>query len=150
MVESGECLDRERATNKSVTIQLLEPDYIDESKNDKNIIQGVEYDKATGRIKGFHLHKEHPGDQNVTLESEFVSADKIGQSLDVERTEQARGVPWLAPCIQTLKDLSDYQFADLTRMKLAACTAVFIEETAGDSSLPAAYVKGSARCRLGS
>lgn len=39
---------------------------------------------------------------------------------------QARGVPWGAPVIRSLRDLDDYEVAELVRKKTEACVTAIV------------------------
>lgn len=140
VAESGECLVRRRWSkdNKnqvSLQLQLLEGDYLDASQmtgkasNGNTIIQGIEFDDS-GRRVAYHLFEEHPGD--VRLKSAFksvrVPAEDVLHIYDVARSGQVRGVPWLSNAILRLRDLDDYEDAQLMRQKIAACFSVFVQD----------------------
>ena len=42
------------------------------------------------------------------------------------RPGQVRGVPWFAPVILKLRDLDEYDDAELVRKKIEACFAAFV------------------------
>lgn len=116
-------------------IQLLEPDHLDTYRDrilddGSRIIQGIEYDKS-GRRVAYHLFNEHPGDRFMLvngLVSERVPADDIIHVFRMDRIGQADGVPWSAPTIIKLKDLDEYEDAELIRQKIAACFVGFIHD----------------------
>lgn len=138
VAQSGECLIRKRARllrdgfALPFRMQVLEPDYIDGSKDGvsdiqgNTIVQGVEYNKV-GRKVFFWLFDQHPGNsKGYAGTSSRVSADNIAHVFRMDRPGQARGVPWLAPAILRLQDLKDYESAQLMRQKIAACFAVIV------------------------
>ena len=141
IVDSGSCLIRRRPRRMSdglavpLQIQLLEPDFLDHTRdrlleNGGRILQGVEYDKL-GRRVAYHLFKEHPGDRLMMwngVESNRVDAADIIHLFRVDRIGQADGVPWGAPNIIKVKDLDEYDDAELMRQKIAACFAGFIHD----------------------
>lgn len=139
-VESGECLIRRRWRRPGdgfrvpFQMQVLEPDHLDTSKDGPTpsggvIVQGVEFD-AIGRRVAYHLFATHPGASTAWRSSRFTSnridASEIAHILRVDRPGQVRGVPWVAPAMVKLKDLAEYDDAQLMRQKIAACFAVFI------------------------
>lgn len=146
VVESGEVLVRRRwVTGRKVPLQLqlLEPDYIDTSKDmwlsdGKRVVQGVQFD-LQGRKEGYWLYKTHPGDlmlsYSQSLESEFVPAREIIHVMRVDRIGQVRGVPWGAPVMLRLHDLDAYEDAQLLRQKIAACFAAFVHDSDPDDSV---------------
>jgi lambda family phage portal protein len=157
MVESGECLIRIRNRQREdglpvpLQLQLLEPDHLDTARTGEAagggfIVQGVEFD-ALGRRRAYWLFPVHPGEvamvRRVALASQPVPTDNVLHLFDRLRPGQVRGVPWFAPIILKLRDLDDYDDAELVRKKIEACFAAFVtgseeEETLGSTSTDAA------------
>lgn len=141
IAESGEVLIRRRYRrgNSGLTIpvqvQILEPDYLDDSKDGlladgSEIIGGVEYNKR-GDVVAYWLRECHPGDIMTfrsAVKSYRVPASEIIHAFDPKRAGQGRGYPWCASAIRRLKDFDDYEDAQLVRQKIAACFAGFIED----------------------
>ncbi len=145
IVESGECLIRFRQRRSGdglripVQLQVLEPDYLDQSKTQRTdtgyIIQGVEFD-LVGRRTFYWLFGNHPGEVTQTslrgsLVSARVAASEVLHIYRKDRPGQVRGVPWLAPVIITLRDLDEYEEAELVRKKIEACFAAFVTQPGG-------------------
>jgi lambda family phage portal protein len=140
VVESGEVLIRRRMRRASdglplpFQIQVLEPDYLDDTKDGTtvsgNIIRdGIEYD-FIGRRVAYHLFDEHPGGMpmrtfGLRTQSRRVDASEVLHVYRVDRPGQRRGMPWFANIAINLQDLADHQDAELMRQKIAACFAVF-------------------------
>lgn len=135
--ESGEMLVRRRMRMKSdgltlpFRIELLEPDYLDESKQShggNDVIEGIEYD-PWGRVVAYWLYDRHPGDvsRTTTYKSRRYAAAEILHLRRLDRPGQARGVPWMAPVILTLGEMRDYQEAQITKQRMAALMAFFLE-----------------------
>lgn len=125
-------------------IQVLEPDHIDtakdlhEIKGGGQIIQGVELD-AKGRRVAYWLFPEHPGSTRRAAVSVRVPAEDVIHVFDTERAGQVRGVSWFGAAIVRLKDLDEYEDAELLRQKIAACFAAFVTDmdgTAGPLGAP--------------
>jgi lambda family phage portal protein len=111
---------------------VLEPDFLDSTRDGPTasggyILQGVEFD-ALGRRRGYWLYREHPGSRTVRAVSgsTFVPEEDIAHIYRVDRPGQSRGVPWGAAAIVKLRDLADYEDAQLLRQKLAACFTAFV------------------------
>lgn len=135
-------------------IELLEADYLNQTvyQNGQNIVnEGVEYG-PTGAIEAYHLWNQHPGTMRFVknLESTRVSARDIIHVRRTERPGQLRGVPWLAPVMLTLGEISDYQEAQILKQRMAALMAgVIVTEDGGttpdikgiDELSPGALVK---------
>jgi lambda family phage portal protein len=138
MVEAGEVLVRRRLRRSSdslpvpLQVQVLEADFLDATKSGTvgsgRLVQGIEFDPV-GKRRAYWLHAEHPGDaygalQNG-LQSRPVPASEIAHVYEKQRT-QARGVPWGAPVIRSLRDLDDYEVAELVRKKTEACVTAIV------------------------
>lgn len=116
-------------------IQLMEADYLDTrlttwGKNE--VIDGIEYG-PTGVAEAYHLFDEHPGADTRRLRSLKSTRVPAGQILHIRRIDRAgqmRGVPWLAPVMMTLGELSDYQEAQILKQRMAALMALVIESEA--------------------
>lgn len=138
MAESGECIIR-KYINPSLAVplqlQLLEPDFIDTTKFDTNMkdggytYYGIEFSK-TNQVVAYWLWDHHPGDQmQVSIKSNRIPANEIIHLFRKERPGQFRGVPFGHAAMLRLKDLDDFEDAQLIRQKIAACFTVFIRKT---------------------
>lgn len=146
LFESGECLVRlrwrrpEDGLSVPLQLQVLEPDYIDNLKNETLpnggwILNGIEFD-AIGKRAAYWLYASHPGDSAPILKSlvsRRVPASDVLHIYEKTRPGQVRGVPRLAPAMLRMRDLDDYEEAELLRKGLEACFAVIITEPEGDS-----------------
>jgi lambda family phage portal protein len=150
LVESGEVLVRFRERRMEdglavpLQLQLLEPDHLDSAKTEElsnggYILQGIEFD-ALGRRRAYWLFPSHPGEnRGRSLVSRPVPARQVLHLFERLRPGQGRGVSWFAPVILKLRDLDDYDDAELMRKKIEACFAAFVtgaqdEETLGKPS----------------
>jgi lambda family phage portal protein len=138
MVESGECLvlfqRRPSGDGQTVPLQLqvLEPDHLD-SGQDKDlpgggfIQQGIEFDRSGKRV-AYWLFPKHPGGMSSISSSKSIriSAQDILHIFDRLRPGQSRGVTWFAPAIIKLRDLDEYDEAELVRKKIEACFVAFV------------------------
>lgn len=140
--ESGEVLIRKRFINDPefpIQYQILEPDFLNSSLsegralNGNTIIQGIEFDQDGKRV-GYHLYKTHPGSMNATLkmETNFIPANEIIHLFEQTRPGQVRGVPWSSANIIRLKELDDFQDAQLVRQKIAALFTAFVHDISAD------------------
>ncbi len=145
MAESGEVLvrlrDRRAEDDLPVPLQLqvLEPDHLDTSKtadlaDGGFVLQGIEFD-GLGRRRAYWLFANHPGDGRGALVSRPVPARQILHLYERLRPGQVRGVPWFAPIILKLRDLDDYDDAELMRKKIEACFAAFVTGAEDDETL---------------
>jgi lambda family phage portal protein len=139
MVESGEVLNRKRIRRPSdgltvpLQFQLLEPDHLDHTKNEQlnnggAIILGVQF-TPLGRREGYWIYRNHPGDNTWASQrtSTFVSADQIDHLYRKRRPGQVRGVTWLAPVGNMLKDTGDLDDAVIMKAKIESCVVGVIE-----------------------
>lgn len=135
IMESGDVLIR-RVINRDkkdfpLEIQVLESDFIDTTKH--SLIgetdgaynrYGIRFN-TKGKVTGYWLHVSHPGEAG-TLDSKLVDAKDVIHIFDVLRPGQIRGVPLLASILIRLKDLKDYEDAELIKQKVAACFSAFV------------------------
>lgn len=144
--EAGEGLARLRPRRLSdglpvpLQIQLLEPDHLDESYDaelgaGRLIRQGVEFDPI-GRPDAYHLFRNHPGDWRPgSLERVRVPAGEVLHIREIRRIGQTRGVPWFVSVMVRLKDIDEYDDAEIIRKKTAAMFAGFIKRTGGGAAV---------------
>ncbi len=141
IAESGEVIlkkVRRPSAKIPLQIQLLEGDYIDASRfgvNEKNHIRnGIEFD-PDGRVVAYYLYDRHPGSgywgTRTGLVSNRYTTDDVRLIFRQKRLGQVRGVSWLHNVMLKLRDLDDYDDAQLFRQKIAACFAGFIKTTEG-------------------
>ena len=139
MVEAGEVLVRRRPRRISdgmavpVQLQILEADFLDAGKNGelsggRQAVQGIEFGPF-GRRRAYWLFERHPGHAFAALgsglNSRAVPATEIAHIYEKQRT-QARGVPWGTPVIRTLRDLHDYEEAEIVRKKIESCLTAIV------------------------
>jgi lambda family phage portal protein len=119
------------------------------SKNTTNgneIVSGVEID-SSGATVAYHISNTYPtaiGYESTKPRSwARVEAygSKTGQSnilhlMDAERAEQRRGVPFLAPVIESLKQITRYTEAELMASVIAGMFTVFIKSAGPSSDMP--------------
>lgn len=145
--ESGEVLIRRRKRRADsglkvpFQLQVLEGDYLDESKDFSNlsdgrfIYKGIEFNKR-GTPVAYHLYTQHPGDdrlRSLSTNSVRVPASEIIHLFRVDRPGQVRGVPWMAPAVVQIKEFQDYESAQLVRQKIAACYMAFVRDIDSDA-----------------
>ena len=147
LVKSGECLVRflPRSANQSLAIplqlQVLEPDHLDASRDGATstggwIQQGIEFDRLGQRV-AYWLFPHHPSAFNNIRsinKSIRVEHHDVLHIFDRQRPGQIRGVTWFAPAIVKLRDLDDYDDAELMRKKIEACFVAFV--MGGDDADP--------------
>lgn len=143
-VETGEVLFR-RVIRKNwrpgeipYAIQLLEPDYLDDSQYfGSDYRMGIKTDEY-GRPLAYRVFKAHPHDNEVyglsgvSTESQEISADDMGLLYWRKRAGQLRGIPPLTPVLLRLRGLDENDDAESTRRKVAACFAAFVKNIEGE------------------
>jgi lambda family phage portal protein len=127
-------------------IQLIEADRIcDPSPKPpgKDISAGVEIG-ANGEVVAYWIAKKHPLSQEIG-QNEWIRVDAFGKEtgrpnvlhlMEAERPEQRRGVPILAPVIESLKQLSRYTEAELMAAVVSGLYTVFIKTTSPSTEPP--------------
>ncbi|WP_157669294.1 phage portal protein [Chitinibacter sp. GC72] len=143
--ESGEVIVRLRTRRPEdgmevpLQIQLLEPDHLDHLKTEDlagggYIINGVEFN-SIGKVVAYWLFDRHPGEVGrlfKSMQAKRVDAADVLLVFRKKRPGQVRGMPRLAPVIMKLRDLDDYEDAEIVRKKIEACFTAFV--TTSDAS----------------
>lgn len=98
-------------------LQVIDVDRIDTTFNgrsgDNTVIMGVEVD-AYRRPVALHLFEAHPNDGSRSSRRRVrVDAAETLHRFKVERAEQMRGVPWMAPGMLSLHHLGGFKLAAL-------------------------------------
>ena len=147
MLEGGDvfAVRRRRRRNSGLKvpmqIELKEADHLDGTRfgnlaGGGRISQGIEYDPQ-GRRTAYHLFPDHPGSLEgyTSIEPQRVPADQVAHLFERQRV-QSRGVPWGVPALRRLRDVDDWQVAELVRKKTEACmVAMVIGDDAEQTSL---------------
>jgi lambda family phage portal protein len=167
MAESGEVLVRLRERREEdpgsgpgqarlavpLQLQLLEADHLDAGRTGDLpdggfVLQGIEHDPL-GRRRAYWLFPVHPGEvasfRRTTLQSVPVPARAVLHLFERQRPGQVRGVPWLAPVLLRLRDLDEYDDAELVRKKIEACFAAFVTGDEDGETLGAASTDARGR-----
>jgi lambda family phage portal protein len=132
----GSCLIRRRLDLSlqdrglvGLRLQVMEPDFLDFSRDDGSRIKfGQQYDRD-GRLEGYWLRQTHPGEtewNGVKIQSDFVPASEIIHTYEVNRPGQAIGVPFGSAVLLHLRDIDDIAQAMLLKTKIAACFTAFV------------------------
>lgn len=122
----------------SLRIQMLEPDYLDCSRDGPligggEIDCGVEFDRQ-GRRVGYHLYDEHPGAmRRAALRSRLVPADDVIHVFDIERAGQSDGIGWMGATLVKINELDDTDDAVLTQAKMAGMFGIVVSDPTGEA-----------------
>lgn len=133
---AGSCMVRRRldeglAARGMVPLQLqvMEPDWLDMSKDDGRTVQfGQKFDDR-GKLQGYWIRKDHPGEtgwNGLKIESELVPPNEILFVYDQLRPGQRIGVPAGAQVLISMRDIDDISSAHLLKSKIAACFTAFV------------------------
>jgi lambda family phage portal protein len=131
----------------SLAIQLIEADRVlneGRTANSATLIEGVEKDE-NGAPKAYHICDQHPGNfllggQGLTWKIIPAFGEKTGlrNVIHLSRTlrpGQSRGVPYLAPVIETIKQLTRYTENEVTAAVVSAMFTVFLKTELGMSGI---------------
>ena len=134
----------ERAGDLLATrVQLVEADRVSTpigTLETDRFMGGVEFDENGVQVR-VHIRDSHPGEWSgsPTWVPEVVYGQATGQRrvlhvMDMLRINQARGVPYLAPVMEALKQLDRYSEAEIMAAVVNSFFAVFIKSEAGDET----------------
>lgn len=122
--------------------RLSSPDYCD--SYDNKIVGGVEI-APDGEVVAYHISNQHPLSYEVTdIKWQRVEAygSRTGRRnvlhiMTRERIGQRRGVPFLAPVIESLRQLGKYTDAELIAAVVSGMFTVFVEkeDASGDEAI---------------
>ncbi|PAD73988.1 phage portal protein [Paenibacillus campinasensis] len=107
------------------------------AENGNRIYSGVEIDDD-GALVAYHIANTYATDYTSGKIRKWVRVEAYGKNtgrpnilhlMDTERAEQRRGVPLLAPVIETLKQITRYTEAELMAAVISAMFTVFIKTT---------------------
>lgn len=146
LVEVGEALVIESVRVDPLTgrgdlvLQLVESEQLDRYKLrhtgedgiEREVRGGVEVDEF-GAPVAYWIYERHPHDgygiarpTPITLESRRIPAYRVHHIMDPERARQTRGVTRLAPCMRKLRDLSEFDFANLQSARAEASIGLIV------------------------
>ena len=121
-------------TGNSVYLYATNPD------NGNRIFNGVEVDK-NNRVVAYYVCNTYPN-SNLYAQKEWKRVKAFGDRTgapgvlmiyETERAEQYRGVPYLAPVIESLKQLTRYSEAEMMAAVINGVFTVFVTSENGTS-----------------
>ncbi len=135
----------------ALKVQLIEADRVcnkDQAADSRAMVDGIALSPG-GVPVGCWVRDSHPGDdlQSATT-PQWTYYPMIGAQTgrrrvlqiwnDKERPGQVRGVPYLAPILEPLKQIERYSSAELTAAVVSAMLTVFVESAeSGPDGMPA-------------
>lgn len=119
-----------------LALQLIEADRLCNESfggDTERLVQGVELDEKGAAVR-YHIASRHPGArQRASMTWTKIPAfDANGRRtvlhlFDRRRPGQSRGVPYLSPVIEPLKQLKRYTEAEISAAVISAAFAVFVK-----------------------
>jgi lambda family phage portal protein len=126
-------------------VQLVEGDRLsnpNDRMDDDTFAGGVEKDAYGAPIR-YHISSIHPGSSLSRARRKWTPVDAYGKNgrrnvlhlFKPLRPGQSRGIPYLAPVMEPLKQIDRYTEAEIMAAVVAGMYTVFIKSEAGDGSL---------------
>jgi lambda family phage portal protein len=152
VLENGDCLvlllyaQSHIDSPYQLALQIIEADRlcnVNHAQDSATLIAGVQKN-AVGMPIAYHILKTHPGNLYGKLTNEWFIVPTFNEQTGLKqvlhlyqplRPGQSRGVPYLAPVIEALKQLGSYTEAEITAAAVSSCFTVFIKTPQGDSEL---------------
>ena len=127
---------KSRFSAYATKVQLIEADRVVNKgygMNTEHLAMGVQSD-ANGAPVAYHILRQHPGGLiPLQLQWDIVPAfgsrtgrRNIVHLFDKRRPGQSRGIPYIAPVIELLKQLGDYTGAEVTAAVVSSFFTVFV------------------------
>jgi lambda family phage portal protein len=141
-------IEGDRICNPNTYSLISSQDTISTAKNGNQIYNGIEIDKD-GAVVAYHVCDQYPNSniknqakkwQRVEAFGELTGEPNILHLMESERCEQYRGVPYLAPVIETLKQITRYTEAELMAAVVQSFFTAFIKVETPKSEIPFAPV----------
>ncbi|MEW6778198.1 MAG: phage portal protein [Bdellovibrionota bacterium] len=147
--EAGECFVRfrtrriEDGLSVPFQLQVLESEMLPLEKNEvlpsgNEIRAGIEFNQIGKRV-AYHFWKRHPGDNHFfpfgAFETVRVPASEVLHVYEVTRPGQIRGEPKTAAALATLRELEQYEDAELLRKKLQNFFMAFVTRINKDANV---------------
>jgi len=128
LVVMSQVKDRGRAI--PLHLQVISPRRLEtppKYEGDPNVRLGIRFKPGTREPVTYYIRKADPRDsKEFSFEYDEVAAWRVCHDFDETLPGQIRGVPWLAPVMNKLKDIKDFAEAHLISEQIAACFSAFI------------------------
>ena len=143
--------------------QVVEGDRICNPNNaaDSDVLRGGIQKDSQGRVTAYHILDQHPGDYQIGLGNRnwttlpAWAADgtrQVAHLYRILRPGQSRGVPFLAPVLESFKQLDAYREAEQMAAVVAAMLTVFVKTQGSEGfgvSFPSDPAVASNELKLG-
>ncbi|MEN6371902.1 MAG: phage portal protein, partial [Armatimonadota bacterium] len=149
-LQSGDCFAllpmRDYGGPYELKIHLIEADRVSDPQNKPTGVKldnGAELDQY-GRVVAYWVNRQHPltkdfggdrGFDRIPVRDAATGRTNIVHMIRIERPEQHRGVPLLAPVIENLKQLTRYGEAELMAAVVASLFTIFVKSQTPQSPL---------------
>ena len=120
-----------------LALQLLEADRVCNpggAANTDTVVEGVEIAPDTGETLAVHVARRHPGDykgantwDRVPVRGATTGRRNVLMLFKPVRSGQVRGVPWIAPILEPLKQLHRWSEAELNAAVISGLNATFVK-----------------------
>lgn len=140
MGEAGECFIRLRTRRPEdglsvpLQLQVLEPEfcpieYNRDLPNGNKVRMGIEFN-LIGKPVAYWMYRAHPQDAASIRAAELVPvpASEILHIFEPMRAGQIRGIPELSRALVKIREIHDYDDAEVVRKKFAAMWTAFIRK----------------------
>lgn len=130
-----------------LSLQIIEADRVsnpDHKQDSRDLAGGIERDKF-GAAVAYHIQQQHPGEvytggaaakwERVPAYGAMSGRRQVLHLYKMLRPGQVRGVPFLAPVIKELKQISRYTDAELMAAVISGFLTVFVTSESGDQPL---------------
>jgi lambda family phage portal protein len=127
-------------------VQIIEADRVanqNYASDTEFLAGGIRKDESGAPIE-YHIIKGHPGNIWSTKKLEWIVVpafgDKTGRRNVIHlfktlRVNQSRGIPYLAPVIESLKQLGTYTDSEAMAAVVTSMFTVFVKSASGDADL---------------
>ena len=121
-----------------LALQLIEADRVcnpNRGADGPALIAGVEIDPPTGEVLAFHVARHHPGGINIAgnvwdrvgVRGSSTGRRNVLHIFKPLRPGQLRGVPWISPILEPLKQLGRWSDAELNAAVVSGLMSTFIK-----------------------
>jgi len=142
---------KDLADTYNLKLQVVEADRISNDghrANTASMVDGIEMD-ADGRPVKYWISSRHPDDVANGVKREWkgyeAGSTVTGQPLILhlykqQRPDQARGVPYLSPVVEAIKQLGDYAEAEVRAAVISAMFTVFVKPQVMEDDSDASFI----------
>lgn len=124
---------------RSLVVQVIEADRVCNPRREQNsptMVDGIEIIPETGEAIAIYVAKKHPGDPTAAEDNHWTRVQIRGGATDrrnvlhgmtVLRPGQVRGIPFIAPVLEPLKQLQRWSDAELQAAVVSSVLPLFVK-----------------------